>query len=150
MSHVSEMRLCRKCGLKKEAASFYRRNVCPDCCQREAKDRRDSSIEEYRARDRGRYRDSLVRRLNARECSRRAREDGRHTAYTKKWREQNPEKYRAHVALNNAVRDGKVQRGVCVRCGSPEVHAHHEDYSRPLDVVWLCPAHHGHTWRVDG
>jgi hypothetical protein len=28
-------------------------------------------------------------------------------------------------------------------CGTQDrVQAHHEDYSRPLDVVWLCPTHH--------
>lgn len=32
-------------------------------------------------------------------------------------------------------------RQVCCVCGKP-AHAHHEDYSKPLMVVFLCPLHH--------
>ena len=30
----------------------------------------------------------------------------------------------------------------CEICGNPKVDAHHDDYSRPRDVRWLCRAHH--------
>src|SRR3990167_11187577 len=30
----------------------------------------------------------------------------------------------------------------CEDCGSTDVQAHHTDYSRPLEVRWLCVAHH--------
>ena len=72
------------------------------------------------------------------------------TEYNGKWRKRNPEKYKAHNALNNALRDGKLAKGVCEDCGSPDVEAHHDDYAKPLDVRWLCPKHHGHTRRKDG
>jgi len=43
----------------------------------------------------------------------------------------------------NAVKKGVLKRGVCKECGSDKyVHAHHEDYSKPLDVIWLCALHH--------
>jgi hypothetical protein len=32
----------------------------------------------------------------------------------------------------------------CEVCGATKVHAHHDDYSRPLDVRWLCPLRHRH------
>lgn len=55
-----------------------------------------------------------------------------------------PERSKARVALGNAVRDGRViPWPVCAVpdcCGKP--HGHHPDYSRPLDVVWLCDSHH--------
>ena len=52
------------------------------------------------------------------------------------------EKYKARTAVGNALRDGKLQREPCVQCGNPRSEAHHEDYSRPLDVTWLCRRDH--------
>lgn len=52
------------------------------------------------------------------------------------------EKIGARTALNNAIRDGRVVRGTCRDCGAPEAHGHHHDYSKPLDVIWLCTEHH--------
>ncbi len=31
---------------------------------------------------------------------------------------------------------------ICSDCGETKVEAHHEDYSKPLDVEWLCKKHH--------
>jgi hypothetical protein len=56
----------------------------------------------------------------------------------KLWRKKRPDAYRAHSALNNAVRDHRLEKEPCYFCGTPEVHAHHHDYSKPLDVTWLC------------
>ena len=49
----------------------------------------------------------------------------------------------ANYTLNNAIRDGRIQRGPCEICGATEkVHGHHDDYSKPLDVRWLCEQDH--------
>lgn len=54
-----------------------------------------------------------------------------------------PEKYKARTAVGNALRDGRLHRGPCEVCGTTEkVHAHHDDYSKPLQVRWLCFQHH--------
>lgn len=53
-----------------------------------------------------------------------------------------PEKFKARTALTNAVKAGKIQRRPCVVCGGLKSEGHHEDYSKPLDVVWLCRKHH--------
>jgi ribosomal protein S27AE len=37
-----------------------------------------------------------------------------------------------------AIREGVLVRQPCERCETAKTEAHHEDYSRPLDVVWLC------------
>lgn len=60
----------------------------------------------------------------------------------RRYRIENEEKYKAHRAVNNAVRDKRLQKAACVICGDEPVHGHHDNYERPLDVVWLCPAHH--------
>lgn len=57
------------------------------------------------------------------------------------WKSKYPNRRAANIALGNAVRDGKVKKQPCFVCGDKAV-AHHPDYDRPLDVVWLCQAHH--------
>lgn len=53
------------------------------------------------------------------------------------------EKRRAVQAVNSAVRDGRMEREPCEVCGATErVEGHHDDYSLPLDVRWLCKRHH--------
>lgn len=65
-------------------------------------------------------------------------------AAVKRNREKYPEKYKARNLLNSAVRDGRVIKpGACESCGAKEhIHGHHDDYSKPLDVKWLCAACH--------
>lgn len=53
-----------------------------------------------------------------------------------------PERNKANIALSNAIRDGRVARDPCHCCGAAEVEGHHADYSKPLDVTWLCIEHH--------
>lgn len=61
----------------------------------------------------------------------------------KRWRAKHPEAYRAQNAVNNAIRDGKLKKLPCAMCGSQEnVQGHHKDYSKALDVVWLCAKCH--------
>lgn len=50
--------------------------------------------------------------------------------------------YAARVALNNAVQNGTLKRLPCEACGALKTDGHHPDYSRPLEVNWLCRLHH--------
>lgn len=46
-------------------------------------------------------------------------------------------------AVYRAIKRGELKRGSCQVCGTDaHVHAHHDDYSKPLDVRWLCREHH--------
>lgn len=67
------------------------------------------------------------------------------------WRRQNarrrdaaPEKQRVHQVVARAIKRGELVRPAqCAECGREgRIEAHHEDYSRPLDVVWCCPRCH--------
>lgn len=51
-------------------------------------------------------------------------------------------KANARSYLSVYVRRGKVKRKPCDICGDAHSEAHHSDYSRPLDVQWLCRKHH--------
>lgn len=84
----------------------------------------------------------------------------RNREHMRRARVRNPEKFRvrerartvrksdrteARQQLNNAVRRGEIEKpDMCSDCGKPGmVTGHHEDYGRPLDVVWLCWECHG-------
>jgi ribosomal protein L37AE/L43A len=62
--------------------------------------------------------------------------------YAHRRRLENPERYRAGVILNNAVRDGKIIKPKNCACGRSRPQAHHEDYSKPLKVIWACQKCH--------
>ena len=53
-----------------------------------------------------------------------------------------PEKKRARNRVGLAIFYGKIKKGICDICGGTKVEAHHSDYKKPLEVRWLCPAHH--------
>ena len=56
----------------------------------------------------------------------------------------NPERYRATTALNNAVKYGKIEKPTkCSRCGyHGRIIGHQLDYNRPLHVMWVCSQCH--------
>ena len=63
--------------------------------------------------------------------------------HKKFWLAENRLKRKAHQAVAYAVQTGRLVRQPCERCGIKEnVVAHHEDYNKPLDVLWLCKYHH--------
>lgn len=55
---------------------------------------------------------------------------------------RDPIKIKARSILNTAVKFGRVVKQPCRICGSPKSTAHHFDYSKPLEVDWLCMLHH--------
>ena len=48
----------------------------------------------------------------------------------------------AQSCVQNAIKSGKLIRLPCIICGNVKSHGHHPDYSKPLDVIWLCKRHH--------
>lgn len=67
------------------------------------------------------------------------------------WRRRNPDKAKAQGIVSRAVRSGKLFRKPCEVCGTNEhIHAHHDDYLEPLNVRWLCAAHHSQWHKLNG
>lgn len=52
------------------------------------------------------------------------------------------DKNRAYYLCSKAIKNGELVRKPCVVCGNEISEIHHEDYSKPLDVIWLCDKHH--------
>lgn len=62
-------------------------------------------------------------------------------------------KARARQILCEAIQKGKIVRPKkCSECGGSrsKLHGHHTDYSKPLNVVWLCSLCHGFIHRKLG
>lgn len=63
--------------------------------------------------------------------------------YNYSWRLSNgKEKDRVRFNLYYNIKVGKIKRGNCEICGKIGAEGHHFDYSKPLEVIWLCPVHH--------
>lgn len=144
---------CFKCGATKPLDAFYKHpmmadghlNKCADCTRSDVRANRAARVEYYQAYDRNRARDPQ-------------------RMFEKKEREKlNPPaprvetdllKRAARVAVGNAVRDGRLKKPPeCEICAVSDerLHGHHDDYSKPLDVIWVCAACHSliHSyWRA--
>lgn len=115
-------------------------------------EKKDKKIEvekarEYRATYRKRYPDRVIssqtkylQTKNGKEVKARAE---------KAYSERSPEKIKARNALKQSIISNRTERpSQCERCGSEgKTHGHHEDYSKALEVIWLCPQHHADRHR---
>ncbi len=61
--------------------------------------------------------------------------------HTKDWRIRHPGKVKAYRRVYVAKRNGSLLSQPC-HCGEIKSEAHHVDYRRPLEVIWLCKKHH--------
>ena len=52
--------------------------------------------------------------------------------------EENHKKRNLRAVVNARIRDGRIVRQPCSRCGEEKSEVHHEDYSKPFDITWLC------------
>ena len=134
---------CKVCRAMKPISEYYKHpkmadghlGKCKECCRADALKNRRSNQERYDEYDRSRK--NLPHRKELRKAT------------VARIRKENPEKYHAHNVVAGALRRGKLIKQPCQVCGSEEVSAHHEDYSKPLEVVWLCHTHHMERHRKD-
>lgn len=57
-------------------------------------------------------------------------------------------KANARAYVNSYLKRGKIQKEPCL-CGEPAVHMHHHDYTKPLEVTWMCQACHTYHHKVE-
>lgn len=160
---------CARCGADKPVGSFYAQKQrtdgkhpwCKECCWEWKRDHR----EQINARDRERratdsdYRErvKLIHRQWGRRhaAHKQEYERRRRTACPEEYQSRNmryadlhPEMMRDLAAVRQrvyyAIKTGKLHRpDTCERCGRQGgLQAAHHDYSRPLDVAWLCRSCH--------
>lgn len=129
--------------------------------QRLGKKRRLENLELYRKRDKERYRKNPHRndkyaKSKSEQKKRRLENDSEYhekryarlrekiLAYQKKIYLAAPEKFKARKKINKAIATKKMKRPskceICLKQCKPD--AHHDDYSKPLEVRWLCKRCH--------
>lgn len=138
---------CAKCHARIASRMRYQ-GMSPEE-RRALVERRDP--ERVRAADRARYeRDKPKRKAAIRAYAQQNPEVGR--AARRRWAKRNAEKRKAQGILWEALRAGRIVRQPCEACGvehpTARVEAHHDDYSKPLDVRWLCSQHHADHHRA--
>lgn len=127
---------CFKCERVLPAELFYahskmadgRLDKCKECCRKDVNSNRVLRIDYYREYDRLRYQTASVRQ--------RAAESQRVS------RRREPGKSNARTAVARALRSGRLVRKPCEVCGAAKAEAHHDDYTRPLEIRWMCRVHH--------
>jgi hypothetical protein len=129
-------KICFKCQICKPLSEYYKHsqmgdghlNKCKQCTKNDAHKHRSENLQRIREYDR--ERGKLAYRVAQR------------TELTRAWRAEDARRQKAHQAVGAAIRKGTLFRLPCERCGEVKSLAHHEDYDKPLDVMWLCqPCH---------
>lgn len=117
-------RVCAEKNCNCEFKTNYERKIfCSDKCQRR---------EWNRSNNAKLYRSTKVYKMKKRE-------------YDVIYKQKRPEVITAHI------RARKVPIQPCEVCSTKEnVHKHHDDYSKPLEVRFLCDVHHGEMRRING
>lgn len=150
------MKTCKSCNETKGVDEFYRNrsmadgrvNQCRDCVKAQVRANRLENIESIRAYDSMRYRTHPHRTKEARRQASIERlrplllDIPAHLRLAPAPGYAKEDAIHAREAVAWAVKSDRLARQPCVACGAKRVHAHHFDYGRPLDVIWLCIPHH--------
>ena len=130
------MKKCFKCKIKKPLTKFYKHREMKDkllgkcklCTRKDAKKRyykKRKQILEYEKR-----------RTQTEERKEQLR------IYKRRYNLKFPGKRRARMKVNSYLKNGRLIKGDCETCGDKNTEAHHTDYRKHLDVMWLCKKHH--------
>lgn len=128
-----EIKYCQECNKTKDIDCFYKNKntfdghscYCKDC--------------EYKRS--GNYKHRSIWNKNHKESINKA---------IKKYQDGNPIKVSAKKLVKKAISDSILVRQPCEKCGNPKSQGHHPDYTKPLEVIWLCAKHHkeAHGYRI--
>jgi hypothetical protein len=132
---------CPYCGLIKTLENFKKDNRRSDGRATECKSCHNKKYSEYNKRTRPIH----WSRLYNWRCKNREHVNKQALGY-----QQTPQgkiRKSARDKVYNAIKTGKLLKQPCEVCGksleiAKTAHAHHEDYNKPLEVIWLCRTHH--------
>jgi transposase-like protein len=151
------MKVCRNCLLEKPLDFFYKHaamrdgylNKCIDCVKQRISKHRLLNIDRIKEYDKKRaklpHRIASQKEYQKTEKGRIAKQKA-----MKAYKQRFPLKKAAHIITSNHIRDGKLfPASACSVCGSTSnIEGHHDDYTKPLDIRWLCISCHK-KWHRD-
>jgi len=133
------MPICKTCQTDKQQSEFYFGVArCKECHKSAVKANYEAKmlIPEWREKELERQRLKEDRRRKEGKvatCGNKAKHE---------WRKRHKLKSLAHSKVASAIKRNQLLRNPCEKCGDQNSEAHHDDYSKPLDVRWLCAKHH--------
>ena len=146
---------CKICG-ETEISNFYVSNYskCKQCTKDSVNKRRAEKIEQIREYDRNRKnaKERVLKNKERLEKYKTQNKD-KYDEYCKsknEWAKNNRIKRNAHNKVSRALLKGIIKRPTdCQVCGDiTKIEAHHDDYEKPLDVMWLCVPCHNERHKV--
>lgn len=148
------MKHCNNCNTDKEDSKFHKRKSSIDglaakckCCQSTYDKARANNPDRVLARINYAKTEAGIESMDRSRKKWTANNRGKIYERTKLYRENNPKKYTAHAKVAYEIKCGNLTRRPCEVCKKEPTHAHHDDYDKPLDIRWLCSAHHS-EWHV--
>ncbi len=147
-------KICRTCKKEKPLLEYYSHkemldghlNICKECTKKRVTKHRDDNIVRIREYDRMRRSPKNMTEEQKRNRYKRNNE----------WRKRSKVKRHAHSILSHAIKIGRVvKKNYCEHCLKNKsdiqgrLNGHHDDYYKPLEVVWLCSACHSKLHRKD-
>lgn len=147
-----ETKVCCKCNVEKTVTDFSRSKqhkdglwiYCKPCDNK--RNRKDYWENDGKTKGRVYMRKRRLTdegRESDRESCKRYRKSETGKKWFEKYKIEKLTESRARDQVRRAVRNGYLKRLPCEVCGKKTgIHGHHDDYSKPLEVIWLCPAHH--------
>jgi len=161
MPALDPSKVCFACNEEKPLTEFYRHQAmsdghlgkCKECTKAAVRANRAAKLDYYQEYDRRRSQENperivaqaIHRKITAnRTTAEKSRE------ITRRYRAKKQHAYVATSRLNTAVGLKKITKPEsCEICNSKDrVEGHHHDYSKPLDVWWLCDHCHKHIHRM--
>lgn len=131
-------KVCTKCDKKIELVNFYKNKNAKDGlmseCKSCKKERGKKLLYNQEFRRKRRLRLDRYKKTQKGEIA--------NKKYVVNLRLSRPEVLKARDKVKYAKRIGRLISEPCRICGGNEVEAHHKDYDKPLDVIWLCKKHH--------